>query len=65
MATRLCVRTTAACRLVPLREAIPSTTSARSYLPSFGRFLGTAYAAKDLHLLLFASLSAPTLSMAR
>jgi hypothetical protein len=38
---RLSVRTTAACRLVPLGEALPSTTSAGSCLPLFGRFLGT------------------------
>src|SRR5258708_37783586 len=39
--TRLSVRTTAACRLFPLGEALPSTTSAGSCLPLFGRFLGT------------------------
>src|SRR5450631_1580745 len=38
---RLSVRTTAACRLFPLGEALPSTTSAGSCLPLFGRFLGT------------------------
>jgi hypothetical protein len=41
VAIRLCVRTTAACRLFPLGEALPSTTSAGSCLPLFGRFLGT------------------------
>ena len=41
VATRLSVRTTAACRLFPLGEALPSTTSAGSCLPLFGRFLGT------------------------
>ena len=41
VATRLSVRATAACRLFPLGEALPSTTSARSCLPLFGRFLGT------------------------
>ena len=41
MATRRSVRTTAACRLFPLGEALPSTTSAGSCLPLFGRFLGT------------------------
>jgi hypothetical protein len=41
VASRLSVRTTAACRLFPLGEALPSTTSAGSYLPLFGRFLGT------------------------
>src|SRR5258705_13606858 len=35
------VRTTAACRLFPSGEALPSTTSAGSCLPLFGRFLGT------------------------
>jgi hypothetical protein len=39
--TRLSVRTTAACRLFPSGEALPSTTSAGSYLPLFGRFDGT------------------------
>jgi len=39
--TRLSVRTTAACRLFPLGEALPSTTSAGSCLPLFGRFVGT------------------------
>src|SRR4249919_1921078 len=38
---RLSVRTTAACRLFPLGEALPSTTSAGSCLPLFGLFLGT------------------------
>src|SRR5258708_14564419 len=38
---RLSVRTTAACRLFPSGEALPSTTSAGSCLPLFGRFLGT------------------------
>ena len=38
VATRLCVRTTAACRLFPLGEALPSTTSAGSCLPLFDRF---------------------------
>ena len=41
VATRLCVRTTAVCRLVPLGEALPSTTSAGRCLPLFGRFLST------------------------
>src|SRR5713226_4322675 len=41
VASRLSVRTTAACRLFPLGEALPSTTSAGSCLPLFGRFLGT------------------------
>jgi hypothetical protein len=41
VAARLSVRTTAACRLFPLGEALPSTTSAGSCLPLFGRFLGT------------------------
>ena len=41
VATRLSVRTTAACRLFPLGEALPSTTSAGSGPPLFGRFLGT------------------------
>jgi hypothetical protein len=40
VAARLSVRTTAACRLFPLGEALPSTTSAGSCLPLFGRFLG-------------------------
>src|SRR5467141_2231700 len=35
------VRTTAACRLFPSGEALPSTTSAGSCLPLFDRFLGT------------------------
>ena len=39
--TRLSVRTTAACRLFPSGEALPSTSSAGSCLPLFGRFLGT------------------------
>jgi hypothetical protein len=39
VASRLTVRTTAACRLFPLGEALPSTTSAGSCLPLFGRFL--------------------------
>ena len=39
--SRLSVRTTAACRLFPLGEALPSTTSAGSCLPLFDRFLGT------------------------
>src|SRR5258706_7295199 len=38
---RLSVRTTAAWRLVPSGEALPSTTSAGSCLPLFDRFLGT------------------------
>ena len=38
---RLSVRTTAACRPFPLGEALPSTTSAKSCLPLFGRFLGS------------------------
>ena len=41
VATRLSVRATAACRLFPLGEALPSTTSAKSCLPLFGRFLGS------------------------
>ena len=41
VATRLSVRTTAVCRLFPLGEALPSTTSAGSCLPLFGRFVGT------------------------
>jgi hypothetical protein len=41
VATRLSVRATAAGRLFPLGEALPSTTSARRCLPLFGRFLGT------------------------
>jgi hypothetical protein len=41
VASRLSVRTTAACRLFPSGEALPSTTSAGSCLPLFGRFLGT------------------------
>src|SRR5882672_3221053 len=41
VASRLSVRTTAACRLFPSGEALPSTTSAGSRLPLFGRFLGT------------------------
>ena len=41
VACRLGVRTTAACRLFPSGEALPSTTSAGSCLPLFGRFLGT------------------------
>src|ERR1700726_4388153 len=41
VASRLSVRTTAACRLFPLGETLPSTTSAGSCLPLFGRFLGT------------------------
>src|SRR5262250_3226818 len=39
--SRLSVRTTAACRLFPSGEALPSTTSAGNCLPLFGRFLGT------------------------
>jgi hypothetical protein len=41
VASRLSVRTTAACRLFPSGEALPSETSAGSCLPLFGRFLGT------------------------
>ena len=41
VASRLSVRTTAACRLFPSGEALPSTTSAGSCLPLFGRFVGT------------------------
>jgi hypothetical protein len=41
VASRLSVRTTAACRLFPSGEALPSTTSAGSCPPLFGRFLGT------------------------
>jgi hypothetical protein len=41
VAARLSLRTTAACRLFPSGEALPSTTSAGSCLPLFGRFLGT------------------------
>ena len=36
VAARLSVRTTAACRLFPSGEALPSTTSAGSCLPLFG-----------------------------
>jgi len=39
VATRINVRTTAGCRLFPLDEALPSTTSAGSCLPLFGRFI--------------------------
>src|SRR6267143_3775750 len=39
--TQLSVRTTAACRLFPSGEALPSTTSAGSCLPLFDRFHGT------------------------
>src|SRR5712671_277388 len=41
VAARLSVRTTAACRLFPSGEALPSTTSAGSCLPLFDRFHGT------------------------
>ena len=41
VATRLCVRTTAVCQLFPLGGALPSTTSAGSCLPLFGRFIST------------------------
>src|SRR5260370_35140877 len=41
VASRLSVRTTAACRLFPSGEALPSTTSAGRCLPFFGCFLGT------------------------
>ncbi len=41
MATRLSVRTTAACRLFPSGEALPSTISTGSCLPLFDRFFGT------------------------
>ena len=41
VAARLSVRTTAACRLFPLGEALPSTTSAGSCLPLFSRFAGS------------------------
>ena len=41
VASRLSVRTMAVCRLFPLGEALPSTTSAGSCLPLFDRFLGT------------------------
>src|ERR1700730_3414972 len=41
VAARLSVRTTAACRLFPSGEALPSTTSAGRCLLLFGRFLGT------------------------
>ena len=41
VASRLSVRTTAACRLFPSGEALPSTTSAGSCLPLFGRFLSS------------------------
>src|SRR5258705_12431500 len=41
VAARLSVRTTAACRLFPSGEALPSTPSAGSCLPLFDRFLGT------------------------
>ena len=40
-AARLCVRTAAAWRLFPLGRALPSTSSAGSHLPLFGRFFGT------------------------
>jgi hypothetical protein len=39
VATRLSVRTTAACRLFPLGETLPSATSAGSCLALFGRIL--------------------------
>ena len=45
VATRLSVRTTAACRLFPSGEALPSTISAGSCLPLFDRFLGTTTSA--------------------
>ena len=38
---RLSVRAPAVCRLFPLGEALPSTASAGSYLPLFGRFYGS------------------------
>src|ERR1700730_10815055 len=41
VAARLSLRTTPACRLFPSGEALPSTTSAGSCLPLFGRFLST------------------------
>src|SRR5215475_13068040 len=41
LVARLSVRTTAACRLFPSGEALPSTTSAGSCLPLFDRFFGT------------------------
>jgi hypothetical protein len=41
VATRLSVRTTAACQLFPSGEALPSTISARSCLRLFDRFLST------------------------
>src|ERR1700730_3849597 len=41
VAFRLSVRTTAAYRLFPSGKALPSTTSAGSCFPLFGRFLGT------------------------
>ena len=41
VAARLSVRTTAACRLFPSGEALPSTTSAGSCLPLFSRFAST------------------------
>ena len=41
VAARLSVRTTAACRLFPLGEALPSTTSAGSCLTLFSRFAGS------------------------
>jgi hypothetical protein len=41
VAIRLRVRPTAVCRLFPLREALPSTTSAGGCPPLFGRFLST------------------------
>ena len=40
-AFRLSVRATAAYRLFPSGEALPSTTSAGSCLPLFDRFIGT------------------------
>jgi hypothetical protein len=47
--TRLSVRTTAACRLFPSGEALPSMTSAGSCLPLFGRFLGTTTSSDFSH----------------
>jgi hypothetical protein len=49
VATRLSVRTTAACRPFPSGEALPSTISAGSCLPLFDRFLGTT-ASSDFSL---------------
>src|SRR5262249_54210040 len=47
VAIRRRVRTTAACRLCPLGDALPSTTSARCRHPLFGRFLGSMATPSD------------------